>query len=189
MGKNGCGKSTLLSLLKGEIAADGGSFTFPATGRWPGSTRDTGAGRAGNRVCYRRRPRVSPTRSRIAGGQRSQRRPRHRHPARQAGRHRRPTIRSRAASLLHGLGFSNEQLQSPVRDFSGGWRMRLNRAGAGVPFRPAAARRTDQPPDLDAVIWLERWLKSYPGTLVLIRTTATSSIRSSTKSCISNSRR
>ena len=41
-------------------------------------------------------------------------------------------------------------------------------AGAGVPFRPAAARRTDQPPDLDAVIWLERWLKSYPGTLVLI---------------------
>lgn len=38
------------------------------------------------------------------------------------------TVRSRAASLLHGLGFSNDQLERPVSDFSGGWRMRLNTA-------------------------------------------------------------
>lgn len=51
------------------------------------------------------------------------------------------TIRSRAASLLHGLGFSNEQLERPVSDFSGGWRMRLNLArGADLPLRSAAAR-------------------------------------------------
>ena len=99
------------------------------------------------------------------------------------------TIRSRAASLLHGLGFSNEQLQSPVRDFSGGWRMRLNLAQALVCRSDLLL--LDEPTnhlDLDAVIWLERWLKSYPGTLVLIRTIATSSIRLSTRSCISNSR-
>ena len=78
------------------------------------------------------------------------------------------TIRSRAASLLHGLGFSNEQLQSPVRDFSGGWRMRLNRRRRWCAV-PTCCCSTNRPTtDLDAVIWLERWLKSYPGTLVLI---------------------
>lgn len=50
------------------------------------------------------------------------------------------TIRSRASSLLHGTGFSNEQLERPVSDFSGGWRMRLNGAGADLPLRPPAAR-------------------------------------------------
>jgi ATP-binding cassette subfamily F protein 3 len=79
------------------------------------------------------------------------------------------TIRSRAASLLHGLGFSNEQLLNPVRAFSGGWRMRLNLAQALVCRSDLLL--LDEPTnhlDLDAVIWLERWLKSYPGTLVLI---------------------
>lgn len=56
------------------------------------------------------------------------------------------TVRSRAASLLHGLGFSNDQLERPVSDFSGGWRMRLNPPSADLPFRFTAARRTDQPP-------------------------------------------
>ncbi len=101
------------------------------------------------------------------------------------------TIRSRAASLLHGLGFSNEQLQSPVRDFSGGWRMRLNLAQALVCRSDLLL--LDEPTnhlDLDAVIWLERWLKSYPGTLVLIshdRDFPRSDRRQNP--CISNSRR
>ena len=79
------------------------------------------------------------------------------------------SIRSRAASLLHGLGFSNEQLERPVSDFSGGWRMRLNLAQALICRSDLLL--LDEPTnhlDLDAVIWLEKWLKSYQGTLILI---------------------
>jgi ATP-binding cassette subfamily F protein 3 len=79
------------------------------------------------------------------------------------------TIRSRASSLLHGLGFSNEQLERPVSDFSGGWRMRLNLAQALICRSDLLL--LDEPTnhlDLDAVIWLEKWLKSYQGTLILI---------------------
>ena len=68
----------------------------------------------------------------------------------------------RAASLLHGLGFSNEQLERPVSDFSGGWRMRLNLAQALICRSDLLL--LDEPTnhlDLDAVIWLEKWLKSY----------------------------
>ncbi|MGN4085835.1 ATP-binding cassette domain-containing protein, partial [Burkholderia gladioli] len=79
------------------------------------------------------------------------------------------SIHARAASLLHGLGFSQEQLMRPVSDFSGGWRMRLNLAQALVCRSDLLL--LDEPTnhlDLDAVIWLERWLKSYTGTLILI---------------------
>lgn len=79
------------------------------------------------------------------------------------------TIRSRASSLLHGLGFSQSQLEEPVKSFSGGWRMRLNLAQALICRSDLLL--LDEPTnhlDLDAVIWLERWLKSYTGTLILI---------------------
>ncbi|MDI6936917.1 ATP-binding cassette domain-containing protein, partial [Serratia sp. Se-PFBMAAmG] len=78
-------------------------------------------------------------------------------------------IQARASSLLHGLGFSQDQLMRPVSDFSGGWRMRLNLAQALVCRSDLLL--LDEPTnhlDLDAVIWLERWLKSYEGTLILI---------------------
>ena len=76
---------------------------------------------------------------------------------------------ARARKLLAGLGFSNEQMERPVGDFSGGWRMRLNLAQALM--RPSDLLLLDEPTnhlDLDAILWLEGWLKSYPGTLVLI---------------------
>jgi ATP-binding cassette subfamily F protein 3 len=76
---------------------------------------------------------------------------------------------SRAGQLLHGLGFTSADEQRPVNAFSGGWRMRLNLA------RTLMCRSDllllDEPTnhlDLDAVIWLEGWLRSYPGTLLLI---------------------
>jgi ATP-binding cassette subfamily F protein 3 len=93
--------------------------------------------------------------------QRAQRRPRHRHRSRQAGRHRRldhPFARLQPAARL---GFSNEQLERPVSDFSGGWRMRLNLAQALICRSDLLL--LDEPTnhlDLDAVIWLEKWLKA-----------------------------
>ena len=79
------------------------------------------------------------------------------------------SARARAAELLDGLGFKNADLSRPVSDFSGGWRVRLNLARALMCRSDLLL--LDEPTnhlDLDAVIWLETWLKEYRGTLVLI---------------------
>jgi len=79
------------------------------------------------------------------------------------------TANSRAATLLNGLGFTTEQETAAVKQFSGGWRMRLNLAQALMCRSDILL--LDEPTnhlDLDAVIWLEAWLKSYKGTLLLI---------------------
>ena len=170
VGKNGCGKSTLLSLLKNEISADAGSFTFPANWQLAWVNQET--------------PALSePALDYVIDGDREYRRL---EAELKAANERNDghaiatvhgkldaidawTIRSRASSLLHGLGFSNEQLERPVSDFSGGWRMRLNLAQALVCRSDLLL--LDEPTnhlDLDAVIWLEKWLKSYQGTLILI---------------------
>ncbi|MGD8572051.1 MAG: ATP-binding cassette domain-containing protein [Gammaproteobacteria bacterium] len=76
---------------------------------------------------------------------------------------------SRAGKLMHGLGFSNDQEQRPVSEFSGGWRMRLNLAQALMCRSDLLL--LDEPTnhlDLEAVIWLEEWLQNYTGTLLLI---------------------
>ncbi|CAI1879214.1 ABC transporter ATP-binding protein [Serratia proteamaculans] len=170
VGKNGCGKSTLLSLLKGEMAADGGSYTFPSNWALAWVNQETPALDIpaleyvidGDREFRQLEAELQVANDKNDG-----------HAI--ATLHGKLdaldawTIRSRAASLLHGLGFSNEQLLNPVRAFSGGWRMRLNLAQALVCRSDLLL--LDEPTnhlDLDAVIWLERWLKSYPGTLVLI---------------------
>jgi ATP-binding cassette subfamily F protein 3 len=77
--------------------------------------------------------------------------------------------RSRAARLLHGLGFTSEAQLKPVADFSGGWRMRLNLARTLM--RRSDLMLLDEPTnhlDLDAVLWLQGWLVEYPGTLLVI---------------------
>jgi ATP-binding cassette subfamily F protein 3 len=79
------------------------------------------------------------------------------------------SAKARAAELLDGLGFKNADLERPVSDFSGGWRVRLNLARALMCRSDLLL--LDEPTnhlDLDAVIWLESWLKDYRGTLVLI---------------------
>ncbi|AYN28574.1 ABC transporter ATP-binding protein [Buttiauxella sp. 3AFRM03] len=170
VGKNGCGKSTLLALLKNEISADGGSMTFPGNWALAWVNQETPA-------------LAMPAIEYVIDGDREFRQLE----AELAKANERNdghaialvhgkldsvdawTIRSRASSLLHGLGFSNEQLERPVSDFSGGWRMRLNLAQALICRSDLLL--LDEPTnhlDLDAVIWLERWLKSYQGTLILI---------------------
>jgi len=76
---------------------------------------------------------------------------------------------SRAQSLILGLGFKLNELQNPVNSFSGGWRMRLQLARALM--CPSELLLLDEPTnhlDLDALVWLEAWLKKYNGTLIVI---------------------
>ncbi|WP_277967009.1 ABC transporter ATP-binding protein [Pantoea trifolii] len=170
VGKNGCGKSTLLSLLKGEISSDAGNATFPSNWALAWVNQETPALSKpaleyvidGDREYRQLESGLADANARNDGnaialvhGKLD---------AIQAW-----SIPARASSLLHGLGFSQEQLMRPVSDFSGGWRMRLNLAQALVCRSDLLL--LDEPTnhlDLDAVIWLERWLKSYEGTLVLI---------------------
>lgn len=79
------------------------------------------------------------------------------------------TAKPRAAKILDGLGFDEEQMLKPVNALSGGWRVRLNIARAI--FVPSDVLLLDEPTnhlDLDAVIWLEKWLQKYSGLLLLI---------------------
>ena len=170
VGKNGCGKSTLLSLLKGEIGADGGSATFPSNWALAWVNQETPALDVpaidyvidGDREFRQLEAELQHANDINDGNAIA--RAHGKLDAIQAW-----SIPARAASLLDGLGFTQPQLQQPVRDFSGGWRMRLNLAQALICRSDLLL--LDEPTnhlDLDAVIWLEKWLKSYPGTLVLI---------------------
>ncbi len=79
------------------------------------------------------------------------------------------SAKARAAELMSGLGFSDADFLRAVSEFSGGWRVRLNLARALMCRSDLLL--LDEPTnhlDLDAVLWLETWLKRYQGTLVLI---------------------
>ncbi|MCX8731225.1 ABC transporter ATP-binding protein [Gilliamella sp. B2969] len=170
VGKNGCGKSTLFSLIKGEIQADGGSLSIPAQWQLAWVNQETPAldvpaieyAIDGDRE-YRQLEQKLAIANQENNGEQI------------AIIHEKLdtidawSIQARAATLLHGLGFSNEQLLLPVKSYSGGWRMRLNLAQALMCRSDLLL--LDEPTnhlDLDAVIWLEKWLSNYQGTLILI---------------------
>ncbi len=76
---------------------------------------------------------------------------------------------ARAGEILHGLGFAGDEFTRPFAEFSGGWRIRLNLAQALM--KPADLLLLDEPTnhlDLEATLWLETWLKRFPGTLLVI---------------------
>lgn len=170
VGKNGCGKSSLFALLKKELTPEGGEVNYPANWRVSWVNQETPALDIsaidyviqGDREYCRLQQELEQANecndgnaiARIHG---------------QLETLDAWTIQSRAASLLNGLGFSQEETTQPVKAFSGGWRMRLNLAQALL--CPSDLLLLDEPTnhlDLDAVIWLERWLVQYQGTLVLI---------------------
>lgn len=79
------------------------------------------------------------------------------------------SVESRAAKILIGLGFSQEELSAPVKQFSGGWRMRLNLAKCLL--APSDLLLLDEPTnhlDMEAIIWLENFLKNYQGAILMV---------------------
>jgi ATP-binding cassette subfamily F protein 3 len=170
IGANGSGKSSLFALLRGELHADQGEVDYPA--RW--------------RVAYvaQETPALERTALDYAiDGDTTLRKLEARLAAAEAtddghligelhaamGDADAYTVRSRAERLLHGLGFTHEQMGESVASFSGGWRMRLNLAQALM--CPSDLLLLDEPTnhlDLDAILWLEDWLKRYAGTLLIV---------------------
>jgi ATP-binding cassette, subfamily F, member 3 len=167
VGANGSGKSSLFALLRGELHADKGEVDFPAHWRIAHVAQETPAldrpaaeyAIDGDDVFRALEEELAETHdgNRIA----------ELHTALgDAGAY---TVRSRAERLLMGLGFKQDELQTPVSAFSGGWRMRLNLAQALM--RPSQLLLLDEPTnhlDLDAILWLEEWLKAYEGTVIIV---------------------
>ena len=79
------------------------------------------------------------------------------------------SAKSKAEQLMVGLGFKSEDFTKSLKDFSGGWRVRLNLAKTLM--QPSDLMLLDEPTnhlDLDAILWLSNWIKSFPGALILI---------------------
>jgi ATP-binding cassette subfamily F protein 3 len=174
IGANGAGKSSLFGLLRGELHADAGEIDFPAKWRLAYVAQETPAlDRAALEYAIDGDVTLRKLEAQLAQLEREPETPEN---GIQIGELHSAladadayTVQSRGEQLLLGLGFSLDQMQQPVASFSGGWRMRLNLAQALM--CPSDLLLLDEPTnhlDLDAIIWLEEWLKRYPGTLVII---------------------
>jgi ATP-binding cassette subfamily F protein 3 len=170
IGANGAGKSSLFALLRGELHPDSGDCFLPADWRIAHMRQEVDTlDRLAVDYVLDGDLRLRQVQRDLAAAEAAH------DGAAQARLHAELdsadgyTADARARKLLAGLGFTNEQMDRPVGDFSGGWRMRLNLAQALM--CPSDLLLLDEPTnhlDLDAIIWLEEWLKSYPGTLMLI---------------------
>jgi len=170
VGANGSGKSTLFGMLRGKLHADAGELDFPASWRVAHVAQETPAvERTALDYVLDGDTRLRGIEAQLAKAQAAH----DGHAEAEAhiayadadGY----TAASRAGALLLGLGFSVVETTQSVASFSGGWRMRLNLAQALM--CPSDLLLLDEPTnhlDLDAIVWLEDWLKRYPGTLFII---------------------
>jgi len=167
IGANGSGKTSLFALLRGELHADKGDAELPAHWRIAHVAQETPAlDRAAVEYVIDGDTTLRALEQELERTQDGTRLGELHAALGDAGVY---TARSRAETLLLGLGFKFEELQNPVSTFSGGWRMRLNLAQALM--CPSDLLLLDEPTnhlDLDAIIWLEDWLARYPGTLMVI---------------------
>jgi ATP-binding cassette subfamily F protein 3 len=170
VGPNGCGKSTLFALLRGELHTDGGDAELPPGWIIAHVAQETpGVARAaidyvmdGDAELRTVEAELADAESRDDGERLAHAHERYRDIDGYAAH-------ARAAALLDGLAFKPDDLARHVSEFSGGWRMRLNLAQALMCRSDLLL--LDEPTnhlDLDAVLWLEGWLRNYRGTLLMI---------------------
>jgi ATP-binding cassette subfamily F protein 3 len=170
VGSNGCGKSSLFAALLGELSPDAGNLSMPSTWEIATVKQETPSLEQsaldyvmdGDKEFRQLEQQLDQARAKDDGNLEATL-------INKIDTINGYSLPARAGELLHGLGFLQNQLANPVKDFSGGWRMRLNLAQALI--SRADLLLLDEPTnhlDLDAVIWLQRWLKRFTGTLVLI---------------------
>jgi len=170
IGANGAGKTSLFKLILGELSPDAGQFSLPGNCRISHMAQEV---TAGNRDAL----------DYVLDGHKQLRQLEHALAQAEAAHddekiayihgeldgiaaYLAPVT---AEKLLHGLGFNQADLKRPVNDFSGGWRIRLNLAQALM--CPCDLLLLDEPTnhlDLDAMLWLEQWLKRFTGTVLFI---------------------
>ncbi|RDS79942.1 ATP-binding cassette domain-containing protein [Dyella monticola] len=170
VGRNGCGKSSLFAALQGQLEADAGELDIPTKLRLASVAQETPAlpDPAIEYVMGGDVELATALRDELDAQARGDTE------AMARAHHRIEELhgydaRARAGRLLHGLGFSADTHERAVQEFSGGWRVRLNLARALM--APSDLLLLDEPTnhlDLDAVLWLEEWLRRYQGTLLVI---------------------
>ena len=170
VGRNGAGKSSLFALLAGRLGADAGDFEIPP--RWRlgevaqhmPETDDS----ATDFVLQGDIP-LMEAQAELAAAEAADDGEAIAHAYVSLEEANAFDAKARAQTLLMGLGFRIDQLDAPVNSFSGGWRMRLQLARALM--CPSDLMLLDEPTnhlDLDALVWLEGWLKRYTGTMLMI---------------------
>jgi ATP-binding cassette subfamily F protein 3 len=170
VGKNGCGKSTLMALIRGEISPEAGDYTAPPELAMTSVAQELPESDTplieyildGDLELRALEREIGEFEQRGDGARLALLHAEVEHLGGYAAR-------SRAAELAAGLGFSPGDSDRPVRQLSGGLKRRANLAQALM--RRSDVLLLDEPTnhlDLDAVLWLEQWLKAYPGTLLLV---------------------
>ncbi|MGN0909286.1 MAG: ATP-binding cassette domain-containing protein, partial [Succinivibrio sp.] len=170
IGRNGCGKSTLFSAIMGELAPEDGSISIPKGSVIASVSQKTPAldmpaieyvieGDKQLSALLKKKDEIYAQGDGVKIAEIED----------QLGIAGAWTVRPRAEELLHGLGFSQDEIEKPVKDFSGGWRMRLNLAQALICRSDLLL--LDEPTnhlDLDTVIFLENYLKTCKSTILCI---------------------
>ncbi|WP_245935990.1 ATP-binding cassette domain-containing protein [Suttonella ornithocola] len=170
VGNNGCGKSSLFALIRGELEADKGELILSPDWLIASVRQETPAlaQTALEYVLDGHKPYRQAQQALVLAEQSGDgfALAKAHEAFEQASGYALP---AKAAELLYGLGFQTQEYQQFVADFSGGWRMRLNLAQALI--APADLLLLDEPTnhlDLDAVIWLQDFLKTHPATQMII---------------------
>ena len=170
VGRNGAGKSSLFALLNGNLHEDAGEYYIPTQWRMGQVSQDMPeTDQSATEFVVEGDTVLLAARIEVAASEATDDYDRMAHAymtLHDAGEH---DAASRAQALILGLGFKTSELENPVNSFSGGWRMRLQLARALM--CPSDLLLLDEPTnhlDLDALVWLEAWLKKYEGTMVVI---------------------
>jgi len=170
VGRNGAGKSSLFALLNGNLHEDGGDFFIPPQWRMAQVAQEMPeTAQSATEFVIEGDSALMAAEAEVKAAEASDDGERMAHAymaLHDAGSH---DAEARAQSLILGLGFKTTELNNPVNSFSGGWRMRLQLARALM--CPSDLLLLDEPTnhlDLDALVWLEAWLKRYEGTMIVI---------------------